>query len=217
MIKQTTLTFPEINLPTREAHRLRGYFGNIFKEHSPLLHNHYADGSVMYRYPLVQYKVIGGTPTLLGLGEGAQLLMDLFLEIKELKLGDKTYPLAHKQIKCREVTAELSEDLHEYEFETLYMALTQKNHKEYTALKEDEKGAFLNRLLRNHILAAYKGMDVWVKERIMVKAHLQEQQTNFKDQKMLVFGGRFTTNALLPDLIGIGKSVSRGYGSVRLV
>ena len=217
MIKQTTLTFPEISLPTREAHRLRGYFGNLFKEHSPLLHNHYADGSVMYRYPLVQYKVIDGTPTLLGLGEGAQLLMNLFLEIKELKLGDKTYQLAHKQIKCREVVAELSEDLHEYAFETLYMALTQKNHREYTDLKEDEKGAFLNRLLRNHILAAYKGMDVWLKERIMVKAHLQEQQTNFKDQKMLVFGGRFTTNALLPDLIGIGKSVSRGYGSVRLL
>ena len=216
-MKQTTLTFPEIKLPTREAHRLRGYFGNLFKEHSPLLHNHYDDGRVMYRYPLVQYKVIGGTPTLLGLGEGAQLLMDLFLEIKELQLGDKTYQLAHKQIKCREVIAEVSEDLHEYAFETLYMALTQKNHQEYIALKKDEKGAFLNRLLRNHLLAAYKGMGVWVEERIMVKAHLQEQQTNFKDQKMLVFGGRFTTNALLPDLIGIGKSVSRGYGSIRLV
>ena len=60
----TTITFPEINLQTRDAHKLRGYFGTLFREHSPLLHNHLESGETQYRYPLVQYKVIGQTPML---------------------------------------------------------------------------------------------------------------------------------------------------------
>ncbi|MDZ7899258.1 MAG: CRISPR-associated endonuclease Cas6 [Arcicella sp.] len=31
---------------------------------------------------------------------------------------------------------------------------------------------------------------------------------------MMAFGGTFMTNALLPDYIGLGKSVSRGFGSI---
>ena len=54
----TTIRFPEIALRTRDAHKLRGYFGNLFQEHSPLLHNHWEDGTSRYAYPLVQYKVV---------------------------------------------------------------------------------------------------------------------------------------------------------------
>ncbi len=57
-IQTTTIRFPEIQLQARDAHKLRGYFGNLFKEHSPLLHNHFEDGSLRYKYSLVQYKII---------------------------------------------------------------------------------------------------------------------------------------------------------------
>lgn len=74
------IQFPEIELRTRDAHKLRGYFGNLFKEHSPLLHNHWENGSVRYRYPTVQYKVIDKVPMLIGIEEGAELLPQLFFE-----------------------------------------------------------------------------------------------------------------------------------------
>ena len=48
----------------------------------------------------------------------------------------------------------------------------------------------------------------------MVTTDLIEKQTQFKDQKMLAFSGNFVTNAVLPDLAGIGKAVSRGFGTV---
>ena len=82
------IRFPEIQLQTRDAHKLRGFFGNYFKEHSPLLHNHYDDGSLRYKYPLVQYKVIDNIPMLIGFNEGARMLTELFLEMKELKIAD---------------------------------------------------------------------------------------------------------------------------------
>lgn len=33
-IPLTLIRFPGIHLETRDAHKLRGYFGNLFKEHS---------------------------------------------------------------------------------------------------------------------------------------------------------------------------------------
>ena len=74
MIQTVIIQFPEITLKTRDAHKLRGYFGNLFKEYSPLLHNHYETGELRYKYPLVQYKVLDKVPTLVAIKEGAQLL-----------------------------------------------------------------------------------------------------------------------------------------------
>ena len=72
-ITQTIIKFPEISLKTRDAHKLWGYFGNIFKKHSPLLHKHFEDGTNRYAYSLVQYKVIKNVPVLVGLLEGTTL------------------------------------------------------------------------------------------------------------------------------------------------
>jgi hypothetical protein len=215
----TTLTFPHIHLPTRDAHKLRGYFGNLFREHSPLLHNHLESGDLRYAYPLVQYKVIRSVPTLLGIGEGAHLLIELFLQLQQLEIDGQVYPLDHKDLQCREVEAGYSDDLHTYGFLTQWMALNQKNYAEYRELSPQQQAEKLRHLLRNHILAAFKGLGIWLEphQRILTQIRPQERSTQFKDQRMLTFTGEFTTNAVLPRWIGLGKSVSRGFGAVELV
>ncbi len=130
-IHTTTITFPEIELQTRDAHKLRGYFGNLFKDHSPLLHNHLESGENQYRYPLVQYKVTGKTPMLLGINEGAELLTSLFLKVNELKLDNRTYPVLSKNIRNQRWNIGLDNDLHHYKYETLWMGLNQENHRKY--------------------------------------------------------------------------------------
>ena len=220
-IRTLTVSFPELDLPTRAAHQLRGYFGTLFREHSELLHNHYADGTLRYAYPLVQYKVLAGVPTVLGLGEGASLLGELFLKIRELDIDGRRYPLRDKRLTAETTAIGVSERLRTYGFETMWMALNQDNHRAYVALDDDEgaRAELLDRLLRNHILAFYKGVDVWLApgERVFAKAELTERSTNFKSQRMLAFDGTFTTNAVLPEGIGLGKSVSRGFGTVTAV
>lgn len=212
----TTLTFPHIRLATRDAHKLRGYFGNLFRKHSPLLHNHLESGGLRYAYPLVQYKVIREVPTLLGIGEGAQLLIDLFLQLHQLEIDGQVYPLDHKDLQCREVEAGYSDELHTYRFVTQWMALNQKNYAEYRSFSPGEQENKLRQLLRNHILAVFKGLGIWLKpdERILTQTRIQARSTRFKDQRMLTFTGEFTTNAVLPRWIGLGKSVSRGFGVV---
>lgn len=217
-IRQTCLQFPEIALHTREAHYLRGYFGNLFKEYSPLLHNHFDDGTLIYRYPLVQYKVLNEIPTLIGLGEGATLLLELFTKIKELVIGNQTYPVNEKHLSIS--TPEIGLDhsnLYDYHFETLWMALNQNNYNTYIKTPDQKtKNDMLQKILIGNILSFYKSTGYHVPSTILVRLKVRENFTRFKDQSMLGFSGSFVSNALLPDRIGLGKSVSRGFGTLKL-
>ena len=212
----TTITLPDITLQTRDAHKLRGYFGELFREHSPLLHNHYADGTFRQGYPLVQYKVLGGTPTLVGLGEGAALLVELFLGIRELHLGGRHYPVLAKHIVHEQAAVGVdAAGLHAYRFETLWLPLNQENHREYQELGPDERRQQLQRILGNNLLAFLKRMGADTTARVLLQLRLNEPvPTLFKNQPMLGFGGEFVTNAVLPDGVGLGKSVARGFGTV---
>lgn len=211
------IKFPEIRLHTRDAHKLRGYFGNLFKEYSPLLHNHWENGDFRYRYPVVQYKVIDNIPMLVGIGEGAQLLPQLFLKVKEIDIDDIVYPVSAKNIEVITYNIGYSTNLASYRFATLWMALNQSNYHAYTKLNsEQEKQAMLNSVLIGHILSFFRNMEVELTsgERLMAKVEVKEKATNFKDNKMIAFSGRFVVNALLPDWIGLGKSSARGFGTI---
>ncbi|MBN2664457.1 MAG: hypothetical protein JXR68_12475 [Bacteroidales bacterium] len=217
-LNTTIIQFPEIELKIRDGHKLRGFFGNLFKEHSELLHNHYSDGSGRYKYPLVQYKVIDKIPSLVGIEEGAKLLIDLFLKIKQIEIGDKIYEINSKNISNKITEIDSLSQLNEYKFQTLWLALNQHNYYQYENLKtEESKNSFLNRLLQNNILSFYKGINFFTKDRIMVIGKFFEKTTKFKNQDMLAFGGTFVTNAVLPNHIGIGKSPSRGFGTVKKI
>ncbi len=214
---QTIIRFPEIKLRTRDGHKLRGYFGNLFKEKSELLHNHLGNGEFRYAYPQVQYKVIERTPHLVGVKDGADLLADLFLKIKELDIGGKKYPVHQKNIEGKKVEVGLAEESKTYRFETLWMALNQKNHKKYEIADELERRHLLERILTGNCLSFFKAADYFIEERIQIKATVNKKSTRFKGNRMLAFEGMFTCNLLLPDYIGLGKSVARGFGTIKRV
>jgi hypothetical protein len=216
-IQTVTIKFPDIQLNTRDAHKLRGYIGNLFKDRSPLLHNHLENGEFSYRYPLVQYKVIEKTPMLVGLEEGAKLLMELFLKIREIKIDDREYPVLSKNIESRIWAIGVNRDLHEYRFETLWMALNQKNFVAYQNAGREQQIENLKKIAISNVLAFYKAFDLILEkeERIMMKVNVNEKNAQFKNKDMLAFKGGFVTNAVLPDYVGIGKAVSRGFGTIQ--
>jgi len=217
MIQLVTIQFPEINLQTRDAHKLRGYFGNLFKDHSPLLHNHFDTGEFRYQYPLVQYKVLNNVPTLVALQEGAQLLTRLFLKIKEIDIDGNHFPVLSKNIKSELVNIGYSDDLMEYQFQTLWMGLNQENHHKYLSLQsQDDKNKMLNKIITGNVLSFFKGLGIFLtaEQKLLAKCKLTEKRTKFKDKDMLAFSGSFVINALIPSHVGLGKAVSRGFGTI---
>lgn len=213
----TTIRFPEIALATRDAHKLRGYFGRLFQEHSPLLHNHYEDGTSRYAYPAVQYKVLDRVPTLVGINGGAELLVKLFLKVQELDIEGQVYPVRQKNIESRQVSVGVDGDLYAYRFSTLWMALNQENYARYRQYEDATRQEQLKSILKHNILSFYKGAGHWTTGQVLASVRVQQRETLFKNQTMLAFSGTFTTNALLPEGIGLGKAVSRGFGTIQPV
>jgi hypothetical protein len=214
-IHQTIIRFPEIQLATRDAHKLRGYFGTLFREHSPLLHNHLESGESAYRYPMVQYKVLDRVPTLVGLNEGADLLIGLFLKMKELEIGGVTYPVYQKNIESKTINIGLSDDLHAYSFKTLWMALNQQNYLSYLTENDEQKAKHLKAILVGNLLSFFKGMNYRIEGTIMANLKITAQrETLFKNNTMIAFEAGFVTNIILPGTIGLGKSVARGFGTI---
>ena len=215
----TTIRFPDIRLQTRDAHKLRGYFGTLFREHSPLLHNHYEDGSFRHRYPLVQYKVLQNVPTLVALNEGAELLNALFLKMKTIQIAEDTYEVNAKHIRHQPVEIAYADTLHTYQFQTLWMALNQENYRKYVQQNAPDQSTMLNRIAVGNILSFFKAMNLFLEphQRLMAQVNVTPKPTQFKNQRMTAFAGSLIVNALLPDHIGIGKAVSRGFGTIKRI
>jgi len=214
-IPQTIIRFPEIELRTRDAHKLRGYFGNLFREKSELLHNHLEGGEFKYDYPKVQYKVIQSTPTLVGIADGAGLLTELFLKIRELNIDGKIYPVHQKNIEAQQVDPGATVAPNTYRFETLWMGLNQKNHTKYSEANALEREKLLERILVGNCLSFFKSLDIFVDTKLEARGSFNEKSTRFKNNRMIAFDGMFEMNADLPDFIGLGKQVSRGFGTIQ--
>lgn len=217
-VSLTRISFPELQLRQRQAHQLRGYLGNMFKEYSPLLHNHYSNGSLRYRYPLVQYKIVHSKPILFGLAEGSEMLQQLFMQIKELKLGDQCYTIHTKNVEHSRATIGLSDKLHTYRFGSLWLALNQQNWQKYKQLSNShQQKEMLESVAVANVLSVFRnlGLELPPEQRVLVQLpRLQTRTTFFKEQKMIGFRGPLITNALLPAYTGLGKSVSRGFGTL---
>lgn len=99
-----------------------------------------------------------------------------------------------------------------------WMPLNQENYANYmklTSLKE--KLAFLEKILTANILSFAKGMDWTINEKI--ETNILELKggfpVQFKGKSLVGFSATFSTNVSLPYLIGLGKSVTHGFGIVR--
>lgn len=217
-IKKVVISFPDVKLNQRDAHKLRGYIGNVFKEHSTLLHNHFDDGQLRYNYPLVQFKVINKNPYIIALAEGCDVLIDLFMKIKELRIDEIVIEIYSKNISCDKEIIKMSERMVDYEFITGWFALNQDNFNEFIKIKKQaQQTDLLKKILTSNILSFNKSLRNWIENKIYVSIDVKKTKTKFKEKEMFIFNGKFSANIILPDYIGLGKSVSRGFGTIKKV
>ncbi len=215
--KTAEIQFNEVSLKPSEIHKMRGYFGNRFKEFSAL-HNHDPEtGKSIYRYPAVQFKLLNRRPMLTGYKEeGIEILKQLFLDTGEIVIDDRVLLVREKEMDLKEQWMGEDGQLHEYRFMHPWIALNQKNYKTYRNLKiVQDKEKKLQGIIINNILSFCKFAQYRVKEKLMVKVKLHEVRVKLKGELLTGFSGEFTVNILLPDYIGLGKSTSRGYGMIK--
>ena len=221
-MKKSTLLLSDIKLRPSQIHKFRGFVGNVFKDHD-LIHNHDEEGKPIYRYPLIQFKLIDKSPAIIAItNKAVNIFSELFMKLNQIDIEDTIIPVYEKDLKVEDVEFGYSDEIYMYEFVSPWIGLNQNNFKKYCNIDgacQSGKNQILKKVIIGNILAMSKYLDYRLSkdQKIMTEHKLKEKKVNLKVKTMKGFSGIFKTNFLIPDYLGIGKSVSRGFGAVRRV
>ncbi|MCT4594746.1 MAG: CRISPR-associated endonuclease Cas6 [Anaeromicrobium sp.] len=207
--------FQDVRIKERQAPKLRGYFANKYAQIESM-HNHRAD-KFIYSYPLVQYKVIDEIPHIIVMEHEIDRVGEYIFKEDKLIIEDMELKTYEKYIKVENESYGVVDEIHEYEFVTPWLSLNQNNVKKYRSANDEEKKELLKKVLIGNLLSASKGLDYRVEDQVHVEVDLKEIKVNFKNSKMIGFKGNFKTNFKLIDHMGLGKSVSRGFGTIKMM
>ncbi len=218
IINQITLQLKTEPTLSEHGNSLRGYIAGNFPQYE-ILHNHRPDGSLLYLYPRVQYRVLKGEGCIIGIEEGVGVVREIEPMIGHLNLKGKRYSIGQKQIILEHVRFGLKDTFVTYHFVKPWLALNEQNYHEY--IKEGNKrkrDIILKNIIKGNLLSLAKSIGYVVDKQIEVTSlFLEEKECFLKGTPMLGFLGTFSVNFEIPDYWGIGKSVSRGFGTVKRV
>jgi hypothetical protein len=213
ILKTFTLTLASTRPIQASASQLRGFFATKFNEYQ-LLHQHDTD-RLIYRYPLVQYKIIDGTPTVIGINEGTEVLKEIYDQYDKINLNGRVYEVMERGISVKNAEFGLCNEILKYRFVTPWFALNQENYKRfYLAGGRAERTELLKRTLVANILSMSKSLGYQVPGTIECDTDVRIRKGRQKDTNIMTFTGTFSANFHIPDYLGLGKSVSRGFGAV---
>ncbi|MDD5090171.1 MAG: CRISPR-associated endonuclease Cas6 [Candidatus Wallbacteria bacterium] len=193
---------------------LRGFVARLFPEQE-LTHNH-AGSEFLYLYPRIQYRVLDQAGLILGIDEGAEAVEEFSSALKELEINGVVYRVSEKQLTVSEVEYGICDSTRKYQFIRPWLALNERNHQKYRDLESfPEKRRFLENILNGNILSMSKSLGYVVEGRINTEfREIRQVETHFKGIAMTGFTGEFSVNFKIPDYWGLGKSVSRGFGTL---
>lgn len=182
-----------------------------------LFHNHLNDNTFLYKYPLVQYKMIKGRPAIFCVDAGVDEIHKLFGQKNwVINLKGEDAKLEIEDLNLSSNVLEVNGIMKTYGIHR-WQALNESNYRKYQALDSmAEKLQMLERIMVGNILSFAKGIDWHIKEKIEVRIlDMPLAKTGrVKDIKVNAFDLTFRSNVSLPDWMGLGKGSSTGFGII---
>ena len=208
------IAFNGINMDFQDTSKLRGFFAEK-NEKNAAFHNHTEIG-FLYKYPEVQYKIIDNTPVIIAFGDALKPLYKCIMEMETINISGKEININNINIDMYEdKIGETKYSIH-YTFLNPWLALNQKNYSKYKILKCEERNELLSKILIGNIISLSKHFGIMISGQLETNLNLKEIPVVFKNENMIGFTGNFSVNYNIPDYFGIGKGVSRGFGTVKL-
>ncbi len=215
-IRLLLVTF-DFELRFNEISRFRGAVIKTTGYHNDLFHNHNGSETI-YRYPLIQYKLLNKKAALLCMDQGIEGVQDFFSATDwKLEIGNSKKEVKVEQLKVHQHRVGVWEKQFNYRL-TNWLPFNQTNYKKYHSLTGlAEKIQLLERILTGHILSFLEGTGYSAKNQIEVKIKdiHAERVMKYKNQEMQAFSITFNANVSLPNFIGLGKGSSVGFGVVK--
>lgn len=183
-----------------------------------LFHNHIDSQKLRYAYPLIQYKRINKKAAILCMNEGVNVIGEhLSSQSTRIELNGVPMTLEIENVSPKITTIQAWEDaVFKYNVRR-WLPLNSENYEKFCSIDNYiERVAFIEKILTANILSFFKGAGVTLERDIKCNIlDLSEPKLlRFKKTKLMSFDVYFSSNATLPDYIGIGRHVSVGFGTV---
>lgn len=200
-------------LPAPRVDHLRAAIA-LVKPELDLLHQHGRNG-LIYRYPRVIYRVVDQDPTIIAVEEGIDVLSALTLVGAELRFGAFTHRIVEANLDIDEHAIGPSYLPCHYYFTAPWLALNQENHARFERMDAKSRWMLLHTQIANNCLSLAKSFGLRITTRLTGFANVRPVPVRFKNVEMLGFLGEFDVNFNIPEGLGLGKSVSKGFGAAR--
>jgi hypothetical protein len=192
--------------------KLRGFLAHLFANISEF--HHHSDNS--YHYPLIQYKRIEKKLAVIGIDKFAEIVFQNISGLDHITTETQKIPLNNIEIKNSVYVVEQTSG--KYKFTTPWLALNEKNYTKFKELKNNEKKSFLEKILVGNILSLLKGLKIFVDYKITISITKSNSiQVTAHQNKFAGIYAEFECNVTLPDYLGLGKSVTKGFGVVQKI
>lgn len=170
-------------------------------------------GLFIHQYPVIQYKTVDGVPTVIGINEGAVVLSAIG-EVMEVE--GETHQIQGRDGGVRDEAFGIAEEMIPYEFVTPWLALNQEQGRTFYTLKgKDRRDRFVQKILVKQIGSLARAVGYTIPGPITVASNLHFQKSRLDGAGVILFTGTFSVNFIIPDLLGLGRSVPAGFGGVR--
>ena len=168
-----------------------------------------------YLYPRVQVKILNEQIYIVGINEGVDPVLSLVGNLESFNFGDITVKIEKIDIEQNKDPVLLVDKLLRYKFVTPWVALNAGSSKKFKGIEEDNKILFLNKLLGQNLLFLSKELGLDTDSKIYTKVEVDSiDPHNHEENGWRSFNGEFRTNFMLPNFIGFGNGITRGYGSI---
>ncbi len=201
--------------PVRKTpYQVKGVMMNQFpnEEIVPMLDGSYRQ---KFLYPRVQVKILNEQIYIVGINEGVDSIKAIAKKMDFLDFGNITFQVLDNEIEEHKNRFQPVSKLIRYRFVTPWVALNQTTGYRYRNLNNADRVNFLNRLLGQNIVFMAREMGMELKENIFTKVTLSSLFPRQVDENNWgAFDGEFRTNFVLPNYLGIGNGITRGYGTL---
>jgi hypothetical protein len=215
-LKETAVKICRVKLDVSDdqnyisAVKLRGFLGSLFVDDVEF--HHHSERS--YHYPLIQYKRVNGDLFVLGFQDYAKVLMNKMSVVDSISTGRGSFKVHSQELDLS--SWQVCNVSCYYDFVTPWLALNEANYSDFKYCDKVKQKAFLEKILVGNTLSCLKGLGIFVDYR--VEAFIVSFRSfcvGAHGNSFEAFTARFYLNVDLPDFIGLGKSVSKGFGTIR--
>ena len=213
-IKTTVLRLSTDKPVRKTPYQVKGVF---IKKHASEPITPMLDGTYRkkFSYPRVQVKILNEQIYIIGIKEGVEPVLSIPDKIKELDFGNITFTINDFEEETLNQQFALSGTVVKYNFLTSWAALNYVTGKKYRSIPFKKKISYLNKLLGINLMFLAKEMGVPIEKGIYTKLEIPNlHPKSIDDNKWKSFKGDFKTNIILPNYIGLGNGITRGYGTI---